>query len=207
MPRGRPAAFRAAGSLGLGDFSRAGLSLAHFFQLADLLDFALHQPLSFWAVEAVGRLGEAEAAVDESFDPLIHALNVLSIIESVPENPGVVLAAQLDLLRAEAIAEMKADGIPYEERMEELDKLEYPKPLGIKGEVALALSWAEPLDRPDPLLGIQSDRDQYGIETYWKLLLTPDIWITPGVQLVFEPTFNPSTDLVAIPQIKFRAFF
>ena len=84
---------------------------------------------------------------------------------------------------------------------------EYRKPLGIKGEVALALSWAEPLDRPDPLLGIQSDRNQYGIETYWKLLLTPDIWITPGVQLIVEPTFNPSTDLVAIPQFKFRAFF
>lgn len=36
---------------------------------------------------------------------------------------------------------------------------------------------------------------------------TPDIWITPGIQLIVEPTFNPSTDLVAIPQFKFRAFF
>jgi hypothetical protein len=83
----------------------------------------------------------------------------------------------------------------------------YQKPLGIKGEVALALSWAEPLDRPDPVLEIQRDRNQYGIETYWKLLLTPDLWITPGAQLIVEPTFNPSTDLVAIPQFKFRAFF
>ncbi len=83
----------------------------------------------------------------------------------------------------------------------------YQKPLGINGEVAMALSWAEPLDRPDPLTGIQSDRNQYGLETNWKILLTPDLWVTPGVQLIFDPTFNPSTDFVAIPQFKFRVFF
>jgi len=83
----------------------------------------------------------------------------------------------------------------------------YQKPLGINGEIAMALSWAEPLDRPDPILGIESDRNQYGLEANWKILLTPDLWITPGVQLIWEPTFNPSTDFVAIPQLKFRAFF
>ena len=70
----------------------------------------------------------------------------------------------------------------------------------------MALSWAEPLDRPDPILGIRSDRNQYGLETNWKILLTPDLWITPGVQLIWAPSFNPSTDFLAIPQIKFRLF-
>ncbi len=83
----------------------------------------------------------------------------------------------------------------------------YQNPLGIRGEVAMALSWAEPLDRPDPILGIQSDRKQSGLAANWKLLLTPDLWITPGVQLIFNPTYNPSTDFLAIPQFKFRAFF
>jgi hypothetical protein len=31
--------------------------------------------------------------------------------------------------RGEAVAQMKADGVEYEQRMEELEKLEYPKPL------------------------------------------------------------------------------
>ena len=83
----------------------------------------------------------------------------------------------------------------------------YQKPLGIGGEIEMALSWAEPLDRPDPLLGIQSDRNQFGLETNWKILLTPDLWITPGVQLIWDPSFNPTTDFLAIPQIKFRLFF
>jgi hypothetical protein len=47
----------------------------------------------------------------------------------VLDNPGVVLAAQLDRLRTETIAKLKADGVEYEQRMEELDKLEHPKPL------------------------------------------------------------------------------
>ena len=83
----------------------------------------------------------------------------------------------------------------------------YQKPLGIRGEIAMSLSWAEPLDRPDPILGIRSDRNQYGLETNWKILLTPDHWITPGVQLIWSPSFSPSTDFLAIPQIKFRVFF
>ena len=70
----------------------------------------------------------------------------------------------------------------------------------------MGLSWAEPLDRPDPLLGIRSDRNQYGLESYWKILLTPDLWITPGVQLIWDPSFNPSTDFLALPQIKVRLF-
>ena len=83
-------------------------------------EFALHQPLSLFAVEAI----EVMDPADPDF-----AVDVLSVIESVLENPGVVMAAQLDRLRGEAIAQMKSDGVPYEERMEELDKLEHPKPL------------------------------------------------------------------------------
>jgi hypothetical protein len=41
----------------------------------------------------------------------------------------LILRRQLDRLKDRAMAEMKADGVEYEQRMEELDKLEYPKPL------------------------------------------------------------------------------
>ncbi len=94
----------------------------------DLQDqFALHQPLSLWAVEALGRLPAAEAEI-ESGDAIDHALNVLTIIESVQENPGVILAAQTKRAKDDLMAEMKSSGVEYEERMERLSQVEYPKP-------------------------------------------------------------------------------
>jgi carbohydrate-selective porin OprB len=47
-------------------------------------------------------------------------------------------------------------------------------------------------------------RDQYGVEAYWRILFTPHIWLTPGIQLVLDPALNFETDVVAIPQVKFR---
>ena len=35
---------------------------------------------------------------------------------------------QLDKLKGQKVAELKAAGVEYEERMAELEKLEYPKP-------------------------------------------------------------------------------
>jgi superfamily II RNA helicase len=108
------------------------------FDLHD--DFALHQPLSLWAVEAIGRLGAAETArlvsdgdgapAGESlrFDPITHALNVVSIIEAVQESPGVIMAAQLKRAKDVLMAEMKSSGVEYEERMERLAQVEPPKP-------------------------------------------------------------------------------
>ncbi len=100
----------------------------------DLQDqFALHQPLSLWAVEALGALPAAEAEADAanpdgSGDAIDHALNMLTIIESVQENPGVVLAAQVKRAKDDLMAEMKSSGVEYEERMERLAQVEHPKP-------------------------------------------------------------------------------
>ncbi|MCY3926161.1 MAG: DUF3516 domain-containing protein [bacterium] len=87
----------------------------------DLQDsFALHQPLSLFAVEALGVLDSAEDG---------YPLDVLSVIESVLENPGPVIAAQVERLRSDLLGELKAQGVPYEERMERLAAVEHPKPL------------------------------------------------------------------------------
>ncbi len=83
-------------------------------------DFALNQPLSPFVLEAVGHLDR---------DAPTYALDVLSLVEAVLENPGVVLAAQLDRLRADTVARLKREGVEYEERMAILDQLEHPKPL------------------------------------------------------------------------------
>ena len=48
--------------------------------------------------------------------------------------------------------------------------------------------------------------DQWGLEAYWKVLFTPDLWITPGVQMIWDPSLNPNDDFVSIAQIKFRLF-
>jgi hypothetical protein len=42
------------------------------------------------------------------------------------------------------------------------------------------------------------------METYWRILITPHIWITPGIQLVIHPSLNFEDDFIAIPQVKFR---
>ncbi|MCB0916611.1 MAG: DUF3516 domain-containing protein [Actinobacteria bacterium] len=83
-------------------------------------DFALNQPLSTFALAAL-----------ELLDPesQTYALDVLSIIESTLEDPRPVVFAQRNLARGEAVAQMKADGLDYDERMELLEEITWPKPL------------------------------------------------------------------------------
>jgi superfamily II RNA helicase len=83
-------------------------------------DFALNQPLSPLALAAVELLDRADPG---------YPLDVLSIIEATLDNPRQVLAAQLFKARGEAVAQLKADGVEYEERMELLESVTYPRPL------------------------------------------------------------------------------
>ena len=80
------------------------------------------------------------------------------------------------------------------------------KPLGIQGEIALGGTWMQthPNLKVGPL--VLDAQDQYGLETFWKILLTPNVWATPGVQVNFDPAFNPAEDCIAVPHIKFRLF-
>ncbi|HKT05340.1 MAG TPA: DUF3516 domain-containing protein [Rugosimonospora sp.] len=88
---------------------------------ADLqFDFALNQPLSPFALAAFELLDRESVS---------YPLDVLSVIESTLDNPRQVLYAQQFKARGEAVAQMKADGIEYEERIELLDTVSYPRPL------------------------------------------------------------------------------
>ena len=84
-------------------------------------DFSMDQALSLYLIEAIPLL---DADAEET-----RALDLLTLVESVLENPGAILRRQLDKLKAEAVAEMKAAGLDYDERMEKLERLEHPKPL------------------------------------------------------------------------------
>jgi len=83
-------------------------------------DFALNQPLSTFALAAFALLDPESPT---------YALDVLSVVEATLDEPRQVLAAQLNKARGEAVAQMKADGIEYEERMALLESVTYPKPL------------------------------------------------------------------------------
>ena len=83
-------------------------------------NFALNQPLSPFAVTAVELL--------DPQSPTYH-LDVLSVVESILDDPRQILSAQQFKARGEAVAQMKADGIEYEERMELLEEVTHPKPL------------------------------------------------------------------------------
>jgi hypothetical protein len=83
-------------------------------------DFALNQPLSPLALAAIELLDRESPE---------YPLDVLSVIESTLDDPRQVLSAQLFKARGEAVAQMKADGIEYDERMELLESVTYPRPL------------------------------------------------------------------------------
>ena len=87
----------------------------------DLQDnFALNQPLSAFAVAAIELLDP---------DSPNYALDVLSLIEATLEPPHLVLYAQERKVKNELSAQLKADGVEYNERMYELDQVAYPQPL------------------------------------------------------------------------------
>ncbi|NKR43702.1 DEAD/DEAH box helicase [Prescottella equi] len=83
-------------------------------------DFALNQPLSPFALASLELLDPESPG---------YALDVVSVIECTLDDPRQILMAQQHAARGEAVAEMKADGIEYEERMELLEEITWPKPL------------------------------------------------------------------------------
>ena len=82
-------------------------------------DFSMNQTLSLYVHDTLPLMDPA--APD-------YALVLLTLVESILEDPDVILRKQLDKVKGQAIAEMKMQGLDYNQRMEELEKLEYPKP-------------------------------------------------------------------------------
>ena len=83
-------------------------------------DFALNQPLSPLALAAIELLDRESPS---------YPLDVVSVIEATLDNPRTVLSAQLFKARGEAVAQMKADGLDYDTRMDLLESVSYPRPL------------------------------------------------------------------------------
>ncbi|MGN8553818.1 UNVERIFIED_CONTAM: DUF3516 domain-containing protein [Microbacterium sp. SLM126] len=90
-------------------------------------NFALNQPLSPFALAAIGLLDPQESPGGAGTGH--YALDVVSVIEATLDDPRPVLSQQQFLARGEAVAAMKREGIEYDERMELLEEVSYPKPL------------------------------------------------------------------------------
>lgn len=92
-------------------------------------DFALDQPLSPFLLAALELLDpESET----------YALDVISMAEATLEDPWQILRAQQRVARDRAMSEMKAEGVEYDERMERLQEVTWPKPLEELLEAAFA---------------------------------------------------------------------
>ena len=103
--RGRCIGVR-VGSLVEGDDERAALRFS-----APLMPFAI----------------EVVATMDRD-DPT-YLLDAISVVESVLDDPRQILYAQQNAAKGAEVARLKAEGVPYEERMERLESITWPRPL------------------------------------------------------------------------------
>ena len=83
-------------------------------------DFAMNQPLSLYLLDTLPKLDK---------DSPEYALDVITLCECIVENPDAILRIQQSKAREARLNELKAQGMEYNQRMEELEKVEYPKPL------------------------------------------------------------------------------
>ena len=82
-------------------------------------DFSLNQSLSLYLIDALAVLNRE----DENY-----ALDTLTLVESILENPDLILRRQVDRAKTEKMMELKASGMEFDQRIEELEKISYPKP-------------------------------------------------------------------------------
>ncbi len=83
-------------------------------------DFSMNQPLSLYLLDTLPKLDK---------DSPEYALDVITLCESILENPDAILRIQQNKARDARMNELKAQGMEYNQRLEELEKVEYPKPL------------------------------------------------------------------------------
>ncbi|MDB5104128.1 MAG: box helicase domain protein [Fibrobacteres bacterium] len=83
-------------------------------------NFSMDQTLSLYLLDTLSLL-DKEAPE--------HPMDLLTLVESILEDPDLVLRRQLDMLKTERMIELKAQGVEFDQRVAELDAMEHPKPL------------------------------------------------------------------------------
>jgi hypothetical protein len=82
-------------------------------------DFSIMHALGLFLVSAL-----------DTLDPKApdYALDVVSFVEAIIEDPTAILIRQLDKKKGDLIAEWKAEGIEYDERMRRLEEVTWDRP-------------------------------------------------------------------------------
>ncbi len=113
--------FRALHNAGLVHIERDPLSgrMRPYVPASFQYEFSLHQALSLFLIEVIDALDREHPS---------YALDLLSAVEAILENPRVVLMQQVRKEKDKLMAQMKAERVPYEERMEKLKEVTYPQP-------------------------------------------------------------------------------
>ena len=127
-------------------------------------DFTLNQALATYLIEAVPQL--------DATDP-VYPLNVISLAEAIVEDPAQVLRKQVDKMKDKLVAEMKADGVEYDQRMDALEQVEHPKPgkefiYATYNEFALKNPWAKEASVRPKSIAREMFEDYSSFEDYIK---------------------------------------
>jgi superfamily II RNA helicase len=127
-------------------------------------DFSLHQALSLFALSVLEELDPASPT---------YAVDALSVVESILEDPDVILRRQVDRAKGRLVAELKEEGVPYEERMARLEEVTHPKPLaeflyGAFNEFRAAHPWTAGSDVSPKSIGREMFETFAGFSDYVK---------------------------------------
>lgn len=82
-------------------------------------DFTMNQALGLYLLEAIPQL-DKEAPE--------YSLNLITLVEAILEHPAAILKAQVNKLKSDLVNQLKADGVEYDDRMEQLDQVTHPMP-------------------------------------------------------------------------------
>jgi superfamily II RNA helicase len=82
-------------------------------------DFSMDHALALWLLDTIPLLDVQSPE---------YPLDLLTLVESILEDPDLLLRKQLEKEKSRLIAQWKAEGVEYDERMARLQEVEYPKP-------------------------------------------------------------------------------
>ena len=82
-------------------------------------DFSMDHALALWLLDTIPLLDVQSGE---------YPLDLLTLVESILEDPDLLLRKQLEKEKSRLIAQWKAEGVEYDERMARLQEVEYPKP-------------------------------------------------------------------------------
>jgi len=83
-------------------------------------DFSMNQALGLYLLEVLPELDQESPT---------YVLDVVSLVEAIVEHPHAVLRSQENKAKKEVIQQLKDEGVSYDERMEALEEVSWPKPL------------------------------------------------------------------------------